>query len=349
MKIMVNVRLGKSEIVVNKNGFGALPVQRVPMEQGIKLIREAYEGGMNYFDTARAYSDSEEKMGKALSDVRENIIIASKTRALTVDDFWNDLKTSLKELKTEYLDLYQFHNPPFVPKPNGEDGLYDAMLEAKENGLIKHIGITFHPLNLAKEAVESGLYETLQFPFSYLSDDEDIKLVKLCKEKDIGFIAMKAFSGGLISNGPAAFGFINQYENILPIWGIQKEKELNEAINNLKSPIKLNNKLKKEIEKDKEELSGDFCRGCGYCSPCTVDIQIFMCARMSLFLRCFPPELYLTDKNKEEMKKIEDCTHCEECKERCPYGLDIPTILEENYEDWKNILAGKTSVSYESE
>jgi predicted aldo/keto reductase-like oxidoreductase len=345
---MVNVKLGKSEIIVNKNGFGALPIQRVPMEQGVEIIRKAYDGGINYFDTARAYTDSEKKISKALGDVRENVIIASKTRATNVEDFWKDLKTSLKELNTDYIDLYQFHDPPFVPKLNDGTELYESMLKAKREGLINHVGITSHNLIKAKEAVNSGFYETLQFPFSYLSEEKDLKLVKLCDEKNVGFIAMKAFSGGLIKNGKAAFGFMGQFNNVLPIWGIQKQKELDEALENLKTPVKLNKELIRDIEKDKKELSGEFCRGCGYCSPCTVDIKIFMCARMSLFLRRFPPELYLTEEFQNIMEEIPNCTHCDECKKRCPYGLDIPTILEENYEDYKNILSGKTNVSYKS-
>ena len=346
---MVNVRLGKSEIVVNKNGFGALPIQRVPMKESIKIIQKAYEGGINYYDTARAYTDNEKKLGIALNNVRDKVVIASKTRALNVEDFWKDLNQSLKELQTDYIDLYQFHNPPFVPKLNDNTGLYEAMIEAKEKGFIKHIGITFHKLNLADEAINSGLYETLQFPFSYLSGKEDLNIIKSCKKEDVGFIAMKAFSGGLITNGYASFGFMEKYDNVLPIWGIQKEKELDEALNNLKSPVKLNKKLIEDINNDKKDLIGEFCRGCGYCSPCSVDIKIFMCARMSLFLRRFPPELYLTEDNQKMMKQIEECTHCNKCKERCPYELDIPTLLKENYEDYKNIIAGKTKVSYVKE
>ncbi|MBQ5325960.1 MAG: aldo/keto reductase, partial [Oscillospiraceae bacterium] len=176
---MEMVRLGKTEIMVSKNGFGALPVQRVDMQTAGRILRKAYDNGINYFDTARAYSDSEEKIGNSLADVRENIIISTKTMAKTVEGFWADLEMSLEKMKTDYVDIYQFHNPPFCPKPDDGSGLYEAMLEAKKQGKIRHIGITSHSLAIAEEAVESGLYETLQFPFSYLASEKEEALVHL--------------------------------------------------------------------------------------------------------------------------------------------------------------------------
>jgi aryl-alcohol dehydrogenase-like predicted oxidoreductase len=180
---METVVLGRTGIKVNKNGFGALPIQRISKEEAAHLLRKAYDYGINFYDTARSYSDSEEKVGYALSDIRKDIYIATKTAATTVEVFWEHLETSLHNLKTEYIDIYQFHNPPFCPKPNDGTGLYEAMLEAKEQGKIRHIGITNHRLSVAKEAVESGLYDTLQFPFSYLSGKQEEELVALCKEK----------------------------------------------------------------------------------------------------------------------------------------------------------------------
>ena len=162
---MQTVRLGRTGLVVSKNGFGALPVQRVGMEEAKRILRLAYEGGINYFDTARFYTDSEEKIGEALSDLRENIIISSKTMRTEVEGFWRELKLSLSLLKTDYIDIYQFHNPPFCPKPNDGTGLYEAMLEAKAKGMIRHIGITSHKLALAEEAVKSGFTKPSSSPF----------------------------------------------------------------------------------------------------------------------------------------------------------------------------------------
>ena len=202
---MADIRLGRTNMLSIKNAFGALPIQRVSAEYAAMLLRKAYHAGITFFDTARAYTNSEEKIGLTLADVRPSIVIATKTGAKTPEEFWEHLHTSLTFLKTNYIDIYQFHNPSFCPKPGDSSGLYDAMLQAKQQGKIRWLGITNHRLAVAREAVESGLYDTLQFPFCYLSTPEEIELVQRCGEKDVGFIAMKALSGGLISNAGAAY------------------------------------------------------------------------------------------------------------------------------------------------
>ena len=338
---MEMVRLGRTGLMVSKNGFGALPVQRVEKDAACKLRRRAYESGINYFDTARAYTDSEEKLGEALHDVRENIIISTKTMSTTVEGFWEQLKTSLSKLQTDYIDIYQFHNPSFCPKPGDGTGLYEAMLEAKEQGLIRHIGITNHRLNVAHEAIESGLYETLQFPFCYLATDKDLELVQDCKKAGMGFIAMKALSGGLINNSAAAYAYLAQFDNVLPIWGVQRESELDEFLSYIDNPPALTPALQAVIDHDREELQGEFCRGCGYCMPCPAGIEINNCARMSLMIRRAPSAAQLTDEMQAKMRKIEECLHCGRCKSKCPYGLDTPALLEKNYKDYCEILAGK--------
>ena len=334
---MKTVKLGKTNIIVCKNGFGALPVQRVSTEEAVKILRKAYEGGMNYFDTARFYTDSEEKIGLALSDVRDKIIISTKTMANDVESFWNDLNTSLSLLKTDYVDIYQFHNPSFVPKPCDGTGLYEAMIEAKAKGLIKHIGFTNHRIALAYEAVRSGLYDTLQFPFSYLADEKEAELVRECERLDVGFICMKALAGGLITRSDAAFAYLDMYE-VAPIWGIQRESELDEFLSYNENPPEMTDEIKSFIEKERTELSGEFCRGCGYCMPCPAEIEINNCARMSLLLRRSPTMSHLTQEGRAKMKKIEDCTGCGKCKLKCPYGLDTPALLKKNYEDYITFL-----------
>lgn len=338
---MVNVRLGSTGITVNKNGFGALPIQRVSMDEAIRLLHRAFDGGIRFYDTARLYTDSEEKLGQAFPDRRSRIFLASKTGAVTAEGFWKDLETTLKNLKTDYLDIYQFHNPAFCPKPGDENGLYDAALEARKKGMILHIGITNHRLNVAQEAIDSGLYETLQFPFCYLSGEPELKLLEGCKKQDMGFLSMKALSGGLITNAAAAFAFQAQFPETLPLWGIQREEELEQFLSFVNNPPSMNEELSAVIEKDRKELLGEFCRGCGYCMPCPAGIEINNCARMSLLLRRAPSAGYLTPQWQEKMQKIEDCKHCDSCKKKCPYGLDTPKLLKKNYEDYKEILNGK--------
>ena len=283
------------------------------------------------------YTDSEEKIGYALSDVRDNIIISTKTGAKTVEGFWADLNKSLELLKTDHIDIYQFHNPDFCPKPGDGSGLYEAMVEAKEKGLIKHIGITNHRLAIAEEAVKSGLYETLQFPFSYLASEKDVALVKLCEEHDVGFICMKALSGGLITHSDVAYAYLAQFP-VAPIWGIQRESELDEFISYIDNPPAMTPEREEFIKKEKVELAGEFCRGCGYCMPCPMGIQINTCARMSLLLRRSPTAGHLSEKGQAMMKKIDDCINCGKCKAACPYGLDTPNLLKRNYEDYKTFL-----------
>lgn len=341
---MTEVTLGKTGITVNKNGFGALPIQRISKEDAVFLIRKAYENGINFFDTARSYSDSEEKLGEALKGIRDQVYIATKTPAQTGEDLWKDLETSLEKLQTDHIDIYQFHNPVFCPKPGDGTGLYEAMLEAKAQGKIRHIGITNHRLAVAKEAIQSGLYETLQFPFCYLATEKDVELVTMCKEAGMGFIAMKALSGGLITNSAAAYAYLAQYDNVLPIWGVQRENELDEFLSYISCPPEMTPEIGELIENDRKMLSGEFCRGCGYCMPCPVGIEINNCARMSLMLRRAPSQAWLTPQWQEKMKMIENCLHCGKCKSKCPYGLDTPSLLERNYEDYKQVVAGKVSV-----
>lgn len=340
---MKTITLGKTGIVTPQNAFGALPIQRIDTASAVKLLHRAYEGGMNFFDTARAYSDSEVKMGEAFRGMREKIFIASKTTALTPDGFRKDLDTTLTNLKTDYLDIYQFHCARSCFAPDDGTGMYEAMLDAKRQGMIRHIGITAHLIEVAEQIVASGLYETLQFPFSYLSSKRDIDLVVACKEAGMGFIAMKGLAGGLLTNSRACMAFMSQYD-ALPIWGIQREEELTEWLSFFDQEAEMTDEVRAFIDEDRRKLSGDFCRGCGYCSPCSVGIQINQCARMTQMIRRAPSENFKSEYWQAEMAKIEDCTSCGLCKTRCPYGLDIPDLLRKNYSDYRDIIEGRVSV-----
>lgn len=337
---MKTIILGKTGIELAQNAFGALPIQRDSTELAVKLLRKAYEGGMRFFDTARAYSDSEEKVGIAFEGIRDKVYIATKTMAKTPEDFWNQLETSLKLLKTDYIDIYQFHCVEKCYMPGDGTGMYECMLEAKQQGKIHHIGVTAHKIEVAFECVNSGLYETIQYPFSYLASPREIELVNLCKEKNIGFIAMKGLAGGLIVNSKAAMAFMLQFD-ALPIWGIQRENELDEWLDYMKNPPVYDVEIADFIKKEQTELMGEFCRGCGYCMPCPQGIMINQCARMSLMLRRAPSANWLSESMQSEMKKIENCINCGACTKKCPYSLDTPSLLKKNLEDYMLILAGE--------
>ena len=342
---MKQMTLGMTGITVPQNAFGALPVQRGDMDTAVKILRRAYDGGMRFFDTARAYSDSEEKLGNAFAGMRDKIYIATKTMARTPKDFREQLETSLKMLQTDYVDIYQFHCVDTCYRPGDGTGMYECMQEAKAQGKIRHIGVTAHKLQVAEECVESGLYETLQYPFSYLSSEREVRLVERCKEQNMGFIAMKALAGGMLTNSRAIGAYMLQFDHVLPIWGIQKMEELEEWLSFMNEEPVLDEEIKAFIERDKAELTGEFCRGCGYCMPCPAGIVINQCARMSLMVRRAPSAYWLGEEWQENMKKTEECLNCGQCIKKCPYELNTPELLKKNYEDYKKILAGEVTVS----
>ena len=334
---MNTIRLGRSELMITKTAFGALPIQRISTAEAVKLVRRAYEGGINYFDTANMYTDSEEKLGLALKDVREQVIISTKSAATDKQGAMAHIENSLRHLG--YIDLFQFHNPAVLPDISDPNGAFAAALEMKEKGYIRHIGITNHRHHIAKAAIESGNFETLQFPFCYLATDVDLELVELCKQADMGFIAMKGLSGGLLNNAAACHAFMQQYEHVVPIWGIQRQEELDQWLALAESGAAMTEELKAVIEKDRAELAGSFCRGCGYCMPCPAGIEINNSARMNMLLRRAPYRPYLTDEWYEKMHRIENCIHCDSCKSRCPYGLDTPALLQYMLKDYDEFYA----------
>ncbi|MCB2353646.1 aldo/keto reductase [Clostridium estertheticum] len=341
---MDKIKLGRTNLMVTRSGFGALPVQRVSFDEAKNILRKAYDNGINFFDTARAYSDSEEKIGYSLADVRESIIIATKTHAKDRKTLLEHLQTSLKNLKTDYIDIYQLHNPDVLPDPKDPEGLYAGLLEAKKKGLIRFIGITNHKLKNAMDAAASGLYDTIQFPLCSLSSDDDLLLIKECKKRNIGLIAMKALSGGLITDASSAFAFLRQFDNVVPIWGIQRETELDEFITLEKNPPLLDDIMWSIINKDRSELSGDFCRGCGYCLPCPAGIEIPTSARISLLLKRAPYQGFLDDSFKEKMALINNCINCGHCKNHCPYKLDTPNLLKRELKNYSEFYAKHKNV-----
>ncbi len=342
---MRKIRLGKTELMVSSTAMGCLPVQRCDEEYAVKLLQAAYDGGINYFDTANAYTDSEKKIGLALSDVRDKIIISTKSAAKDRDGVLSHIENSLRMMKTDHIDLFQFHQVTEVPDPDDPNGAYAGALIAKERGWIDHIGVTSHRVNIAEDCIASGLFETLQFPFSYISNDRDLALAEKCKEADMGYIAMKGLAGGLLNNARACYAFMKGYDNVVPIWGIQKMDELEQWLALSREDPDMDPELDSFIRKDRQELSGSFCRSCGYCMPCPAGIEIYNCARMNMLLRRSLWQQYMTDEWREKMEKINDCIGCRSCASRCPYQLDTPNLLKymlkdyrEFYEAHKNLL-----------
>ena len=333
------VRLGKTDLWVTKTAFGALPVQRIDRQAAKRLLRRAYDSGINYFDTANMYTDSEEKIGEALSDVRQNIIISTKSGGKDKKTVQAHIEESLRRMKTDYIDLFQFHNPAEMPDPNDPEGPFAAALEAREKGYIRHIGITNHRLKVARQAIASGWFETLQFPFCYLASRQDIELVEQCRASDMGFIAMKGLSGGMLNNARACYAFMQEYDNVVPIWGIQHEWELDQWLELSADEVRMTPELQAVIDRDRKELARNFCRSCGYCLPCTAGIDIPQAARMAMLLRRSPYRPYMSDEWYAKMHKIEECVHCDACRSRCPYQLNTPELLQAMLKDYDQFYA----------
>jgi uncharacterized protein len=325
---MKKIRLGKTDLWVSRSSFGAIPIQRISSAEAAALLRSAYDAGINFFDTARMYNDSESKLAAAFGGMRQDVYIASKTMAKDTEGFWKDLEFSLRQLKSDYIDLYQLHNPSFVPVPGGGDGLYDALVSARDKGMIRHIGFTNHAQALAAEAVRSGLYETLQFPFSCLSDASETALVHLCEAQDVGFIAMKALAGGLMRDIRANFSYISTFPNVVTIWGLEKQCQLDEFLALEAEAPAYDAPMQQSVAKERADLGGEFCRGCGYCLPCPAGIKIPFAMRMDKLLARMLAASFTTPQWRADMELIDGCTECGVCGSRCPYHLKPYEVLK---------------------
>ena len=330
---MKTVRLGKTGLTVTKPAFGALPIQRRDKDEAARILRRAYEGGIRFFDTANAYSDSEEKIGLALADVRDDVILATKSAGRDYDTVARHIQLSLERMKTNYIDLFQFH---LVSNWEEVDsGAWEAAQEAKEKGWVRHIGLTCHSVRFAAEAVASGRFETLQYPFSYLSSPEEIAVVRSCLDADMGFIAMKALAGGLLANARAVHAFMREQDGVVPIYGVQTMEELEQWLALAEEDPAMTPELQAVIDADRAQLGGQFCRSCGYCMPCPQGIEIRNCARMDMLIRRSPWRQWFTPEWQERMAKIDTCLECGQCKSRCPYHLDTPNVLKYMLKDYR--------------
>ncbi|MHC4873488.1 MAG: aldo/keto reductase [Planctomycetota bacterium] len=264
--------------------------------------------------------------------------LASKSMAKTGKEVLEQIDTSLQKLKTDYIDILQLHTPKEMPDTADSESIYGALEKAQQQGKIRFKGLTNHRLAVAKEAAESGLFDTIQFPLCTISTKEDLEIIDICRKNDLGVIAMKALSGGLLTNIPAAFAFLRQYDNVVPIWGIQKKEELQEFIDLEKNPPELDDTMLEAIEKDRKELGGEFCRGCGYCMPCPAEIPINMAARVHLLLERAPAARFLTEDYQKTMARIDNCIDCGQCIKRCPYNINTPELLKKVYGIYKTYL-----------
>ena len=330
---MEKVRLGRTEIMATKLGFGGIPIQRVSEEEAIAVVHKCLDLGINFLDTANGYTTSEERIGKAIKGNREDIFLATKSQARTREDVAKHLKLSLERLGTDYIDLYQLHNISDTKTlktmldPNGPRAVVE---DAKKAGVVKHIGVTSHQIDIAKDAVKTGLFETIMFPLNFMSYEGRDELLSLCKQHDVGFIAMKPLAGGMISNATIAIKYLLQLPDIVLIPGIERVLEIEEIARVFQGPIEMTAAEKQEMERIKQELGTRFCRRCDYCQPCTAGIPISDVMSFPNLRKRLPLFRLYTGKFAESFTKALECTECGECEERCPYDLPIRDMMEEH-------------------
>jgi predicted aldo/keto reductase-like oxidoreductase len=320
-------------MMVTKLGFGGIPIQRCTDDEAVAVVERCLDLGVNFIDTANAYTTSEERIGRAIAGrKREDLIIATKTTHRERDKIGEHLELSLKRLGTDYIDLYQFHNVSdrenldMVLDPNGP---LVALEEALKDGRIRHIGLTSHSMEIAKEAVKTGRFETIMFPFNFITAEPAEELIPLARKNDVGFITMKPMGGGLLENAAIAFKYLLQFPDVAMIPGIEKPWEIEEIVGIMEGSWEMTEEETREMQRLRDELGTRFCRRCNYCQPCTEGIPISTVMIMGSFAKRFPPERLFTGRLAEAMDKATECSDCGECEERCPYDLPIREMMSE--------------------
>jgi len=344
---MEKIKLGKTGMMVTRLGFGGIPIQRLDEADAVRVVQKCLDLGVNYLDTANGYTTSEERIGKAVKGRRKDVFIATKTFPGTPDIIEKNLELSLKRLDTDYIDLYQFHginDKATMDKIiDPENGLYKVFEKAKKAGKIRHIGITSHQMDAAKLEVQSGKFETIMFPFNFITNEPAKELLPLCREQDMGFIVMKPLAGGMLNDASLCFKYLLQFPDVVTIPGIEKIKEIEEIVAIYEGPQRITPAEHTRMKRMTVELGTRFCRRCDYCQPCAQGIPISMIMTFPTFVKRLPPNWYLKSPFiPEAMEKAKNCTECGECEERCPFKLPIREMIKEGYNLYEQVKAANT-------
>ncbi len=324
------VTLGKTGLKISRMGFGGIPIQRIDAQGTKELIHKMADAGVNYIDTARGYTVSEEYLGYALEGVRDKFVLATKSMARTKEAMTADIEKSLGNLRTEYIDLYQVHNPSMeqLEQVMNEGGALEALKEAQAAGKIRHIGLTAHSVAVFERALELDWVETIMFPYNIVESQGE-ELIARCKEKNIGFIAMKPLAGGAIENASLAIRYICANDNVtVVIPGMAEEKELEQNLRACLDESPLSEEEQKEIAGIREQLGSNFCRRCNYCAPCTAGINIPSVFLFAGYLERYDLGDWARDRYDSLAVKASACVGCGECETRCPYQLPIREMLK---------------------
>lgn len=322
--------LGKTGLKVSRMGFGGIPIQRIDATGTKTLIRQLYENGVNYIDTARGYTVSEEYLGEALEGLREHFVLATKSMGRSKEEMARDIDISLKNLRTDYIDLYQVHNPnkAQLEQVLAPGGALEALMEAKAAGKIGHIGITLHYIELFEMAIEFDWVETIMFPYSIVETQGDA-LIRKCAEKGIGFICMKPLAGGAIDDATAALRFVTANDAVsVVIPGMAAPEEIQQNLAAVNDTSSLRSEEIASFERIRNLLGTQFCRRCNYCAPCSVGISIPNVFLMEGYYTRYDLKDWAVFRYNNMEKKASDCIECGVCETRCPYHLPIRQMLK---------------------
>jgi len=329
---MEKVRLGKTNLIVTKLGWGGIPIQRAGEREAVSVIRAVIEMGVDLLDTARAYTNSEHRIGLALQRMDRPVILSSKSLVRTAK-IYNEVHESLKQMKVKKVDIYHLHGISDLEdyeKVMVPGGAYEGLIRARDEGLVDHIGITSHNLNVLERAIGDGSFDVIMACYSFLEPDAAQKVFPLAKEKDIGMLAMKPFSGGVIEEAGPALRFVLATANIVPIPGSETLGKARENWKIFTEGGSLTDKDKERIEAIKKEFNRQFCRRCDYCQPCTEKINIQFAVGLKTIIKRFGPHVQELKWMMDLIEKARNCSECGECLPRCPYQLPIPDMIKEN-------------------
>jgi predicted aldo/keto reductase-like oxidoreductase len=337
------MQLGATGLKVSRVGFGGIPIQRLSEADAIAVVRRCAELGITFFDTATRYTTSEERIGQALSGRREGLVLATKTQARDDDDALKDLAQSLRRLRTNTIDLWQLHNvstPAALETVLAPGGALEGAQRARDQGTVRHIGITSHRLDVALEAVATGRFETVQFPFNYVTNEAAEKLIPLAQERGVGFIGMKPFAGGMLDVARLSIRYVLQFDTVLPDPGIQTLVEIEEIAEIVERGTPLTDAEQTEIATIRGTLGTRFCRRCGYCLPCEQGLRIPFLLNLRSTVARMPREL-IQERFTDAIAKGRECIRCGACEERCPYHLPIREMITESLEAYGDLTGDR--------
>lgn len=328
--------LGKTGLKISRLGFGGIPIQRIDAEGTKTLIHQLKDAGVNYIDTARGYTVSEEYLGYALEGIREDFVLATKSMSRTREAMAKDIETSLKSLRTDHIDLYQIHNPTTAQLEQvvAAGGALEALLEAKAAGKVGHLGVTAHSLDTFKMALEMDWVETIMFPYNIV-ESQGQDLIHQCAEKNIAFICMKPLAGGAIEDATLALRYVCANDDVtVVIPGMAEPKELEQNLAAVSNTAPLTEEETVKFQQVRDQLGTQFCRRCNYCQPCTVGISISNVFLFEGYLQRYGLAGWAKDRYAGLEKKASDCVGCGACEERCPYHLPIREMLKQAVKDF---------------